>query len=372
MLRSLKQIVVLAAIILAFLFVVFVINQTTQLVQLAATISPVFAQVVFYSILVFYAVVIVVPLLWISRMPRALLPPERTDSQEYQAYICKLGYRLSQNPSLAGTKVDPEDLKSIEISLKALNTKADEQIKSTASSVFIMTAISQYGALDALIVLLAQFRMIWQVTTLYNQRPNLKELATLYGNVFATAFLASRIENLDLLEDQLEPVIASIMGSSLSSFTPAFTTVATVVTNSIIEGSANAFLTLRVGLITKLYCASLTRQEQKQLRRIAAVQAASLLGKILSESAFTVTKTVFKAAARAGTRPFRYGQEFLTRTTKSTWDASRSAGENTIRKSEEFVNDLTNAVRKSSSKFKLFPKKKKPECAPNPPEETNL
>ncbi len=44
--------------------------------------------------------------------------------------------------------------------------------------------------------------------------------------VFATAFFATRIENLDLLEDQLEPVIASIMGSSFSSLTPAFNTAA--------------------------------------------------------------------------------------------------------------------------------------------------
>lgn len=362
MLRSLKQLMVLVAIVFTFLFILFVINQTAQFVHLAANVSPMFAQVIFFVFLIFYAVVIIVPLIWISKMPRALFPPEHTDSDEYKAFIRKLGYRLSQNPSLAGFKVDSEDLKSIELSLKTLNKKADEQIKSTASSVFIMTAISQYGALDALIVLLAQFRMIWQVTTLYNQRPNLKELATLYSNVFATAFLASRIENLDLLEDQLEPVIASIMGSSLSSFTPAFSTAATVVTNSIIVGSANAFLTLRVGVITKLYCASLAQQEKKQLRRLAAVQAASLLGKVLSESAYTVSKTVFKAAARAGTRPFRYGQDLLTKATKSTWNASKNVGKSTMKKSEGFVNGLTDAVRNSSGKL-FFAKKKKGECS---------
>ena len=357
MLKSIKHIILLAAIVLAFLFFVFVINQTAHLVHLADNLSPVFGQVVLYALLIFYGAVIIVPLIWIVKMPRAIFPPEHIDSEEYKAFIRKLGRRLSQNPSLAGTKVDPQDLKSVEVSLKILDTKADEHIKSTASSVFIMTAISQYGALDAFIVLLAQFRMIWQVTTLYNQRPNLKELATLYSNVFATAFLASRIENLDLLEDQLEPVVASIMGSSLSSFTPAFTTAATVMTNAVIEGSANAFLTLRVGVITKLYCASITMQEKKQLRRVAAVQAAALLGKVLSESTYTVSKTIFKAAARAGTRPFRYGQDLVTRATRSTWDASKNAGKSTMKKSEGFVNGLTDAVRNSSGK--LFFKKKK-------------
>ena len=360
MLKSVRQLLLLAAIILAFLFILFMINQTAQLVELASSVSPVIGQVVLYVLLVIYAAGIIVPLIWIGRMPRALFPTERTDTPEYQAYTRKLGKRLSHNPNLKGVIVDPEDFASIEASLKILNVKADDRIKSAASSVFIMTAISQYGALDGLIVLLAQFRMVWQVTTLYNQRPNLKELVTLYSNVFATAFLASRIENLDLLEDQLEPVIASAMGSSLSSVTPGFTAVATVVTNSIIVGSANAFLTLRVGVITKLYCASLIKQEKKQLRRIAAVQAASLLGKVIGESAYKVSKTIFRAATKAGIRPFRYGHDLISKATKSTWDASKNAGKSTIKLSEGFVNDLTDAVRNSSRKY-FFKKKKEEE-----------
>jgi len=346
MYKYIKQLVLLVALILAVLFILFVVNQTAQVVGLAASINPHFGQAVLFALLIFYAAVIIVPIVWIGKMPKALLPPEKAEGEEYREFLARLGRRLARNPHLEGVRVDPQDLSSIEEALNVLNNKADEKIRSSASSVFVMTAISQYGALDALIVLMAQFRMVWQVTTLYNQRPTLREIVYLYSNVFATAFLASRIENLNLLEDQLEPVIASIMGSSLSSFTPAFNTAATVVTNSIIQGSANSFLTLRVGVITKMYC-SFPRQEKAQLRRAAAVQAASMLGKVLGESAFTVSKVVFRAATRASTRPFRYGQELISRTTNST-----------MKRSEQLVNDLAGAVRSSGRKFKIFSRKK--------------
>ena len=355
MYKYLKQVLGLIALILAVFFIIFVINQTAQLVNLAANVSPVFAQVVLFTLLFIYACIIIVPLVAFSKMPRTLFPPEQTDGEEYKEFIRKLSRRLKKNPHLEGTVVDADDFPSVERALKSLNMKADEQIKAAASSVFVMTAISQYGALDALIVLLAQFRMIWQVTTIYNQRPTLNEITYLYSNVFATAFLATRIENIEVLEDQLEPVIASIMGSSLSSLTPAFTTAANIITNSIIQGSANSFLTLRVGVITKLYCASLIRQEKGAMRRIAAVQAAALLGKVLSESTYTVSRIIFKAAARAGTRPFRYGQEFIVKASKNTWDASKNAG----KKSEEFVAGVANNIREKGKKWSLFSRKKK-------------
>ncbi len=326
MLRYLKQLTGIIVLILTFFFLLFVINQTVQLVSYAGNVSPVLGRVVLYALLLIYAGIIIIPLLWIGRMPRALFPPEQTDGAAYHDYLCKLSRRLSQNPHLKGLTVDAGDISSLERALKVLDEKADEKIKAGAANVFIMTAISQYGALDALIVLLAQFRMIWQVTTLYHQRPTLKELTYLYSNVLATAFLASKIENLEILEEQLEPVIASVMGSSLSALTPAFTAAANIVTNAVIQGSANAFLTLRVGVITKMYCASLTRPEKGAIRRSAAFQAASLLGKVLSASAYTVSKIVFKAATKAGTRPLRHGQEFIVSASQNAWDASKKAG----------------------------------------------
>lgn len=353
----LRRIVFLAALLLTVLFILFVINQTAQVVNLASAVSPWFGQAVLFLLLVFYAVLIIVPLVWILKMPKTLIPPKEREGEEYEKYVQNLARRLNQNPYLEGYTVDPRDLSTVEEALSRLNKIADERIKSASSNVFIMTAISQYGALDTFIVLISQFRMLWQVVTLYNQRPNLKEIVYLFSNVFATAFLASRIENIDLLDDQLEPVIAAIMGSSLTSLAPTFNATATIVTNSIIQGSANAFLTLRVGIITKMYSSSLSRQEKSSLRRAAALEAATLLGKVLGESGQKVSKIIFRAAARTGVKPFRYGQDLITKTGQKTW----SAGKYTVKKGGGFVKDLTSLLKQKGSDFNsLFFEKKDP------------
>ncbi|MDW7739344.1 MAG: DUF697 domain-containing protein [Bacillota bacterium] len=351
-----KKIMVTITAFLTLLFILFVINQTSQAVSLATGIHPVLGQIVLYLLLAVYAAVIIVPLFLIFKRPLTLFPPEDTEGEEYRRYLQQLAKRLSRNPHVKDDKIDPEDREAIDAALKELDILADSRLKEAAGGVFIMTAISQYGALDAVIVALSQFRMIWQVSLLYNQRPNLRELAYLYGNVFATAFLATRIENLELLEDQLEPVIASIMGSSLSSLTPAFNTAANLITNSIIQGSSNAYLTLRVGVITKQYCSSLVKPEKTQLRHAAAVQAAALLAKVLSESTYIVTKAVIKATAKAGKRPFRYGQNLITQTSKKTYNA----GKTTFQKGENLARGLGDAVKSSGRRIKYYFVKEKP------------
>jgi hypothetical protein len=345
-----KRIVVVIVLFFAVMLIIFVINQTNQLVNFASNVSPLLGQVVLYFLLLIYAAVIITPLFAIYSKPSALLPPEDLESEEYQYYLKKLAARLSKNSHLEKMSVNHEKPEEIEGALKILDGKADDAIKNSASGVFIMTAISQYGALDAAIVIITQLRMVWQITTLYNQRPTLRELAYLYGNVFATAFLATKIENLDLIEDQLEPIIASLMGSSLSSLTPAFNTAANIITNSVIQGSANAFLTLRVGVITRQYCSSLIRPERSQLRRAAMVQATALLAKVLGDSTYQVTKSVLRATAKAGKRPFRYGSNLITRGTRKTVDV----GKLTLKQSEELARRIGNAFKSSGRKLKFY------------------
>jgi len=350
MFEYMKKLALVGLVFLALIFVLFIINQTSQVVGLAAGIHPLLGRFVLYSLLVIYAAAIVIPLVAIIKRPITLFPPADTESDEYRLFIQRLVARLKRNPYLKEATIEAGDLSTVEAALEELNVKADQRIRESASHVFVMTAISQYGALDAIIVILAQFRMIWQVTMLYNQRPSLRELTYLYGNVFATAFLATRLENLDVLEDQLEPVIASAMGSSLSSFTPAFNTAANIITSSIIQGSANAYLTLRVGVIARNYCASLARQERSQIRRNAAIQAAAMLAKVLGESTYKVTRAVIRATAKTGKRPFRYGHGLVTRSSKKTW----AAGKTTLQRSGELARRFGGALKDSGMRIKLY------------------
>jgi hypothetical protein len=289
----------LGSLFLLLCSILFVVNQTAQVVSLANTVSPVFGRIVLICLLAVFGSIIVVPLTMIARMPTTTHPPEDAQSADYQLYLRQFGARLEKNPHLSGTAVQVRDRAEIEAALKILDTHVDGIIKKTASTIFVSTAISQNGRLDALMVLTAQTRMIWQIARVYSQRPSVREMIRLYSNVGATLFVASEIEDLDLAQ-QVEPVITTVMSGSVASLVPGIKSISSIVTQSILEGTANAFLTLRVGVVCRTYCASLVAFDRKMTRRYASVTAAGMLGSIVGASAARVAKAILEAARKAG------------------------------------------------------------------------
>jgi hypothetical protein len=147
--------------------------------------------------------------------------------------------------------------------------------------------------------------MIWEVAHIYNQRPALREIVYLYGNVFGTVLMARSVEDLDLMDDQLEPVIASILGGSLGSLIPGTVHVTNILINSITEGSVNALLCLRVGAMAKRYSGSVVEVDRKLIRRSASIEAIGLLGGIIRDNTAVVVQSFGKAAKGATRKIFR-------------------------------------------------------------------
>ncbi len=278
-------------------FALFVINQTSQVVMLAQAIDLTLGQVVLVGLIIIYAALIAVPLVIFLSVPRALRPPQSEQSPEFAAYVQQLASRLARNPYLAGETVSATDRESITRAMRLLDARANEVIQATASTVFVTTAISQNGRLDGLMVLVTQSRMVWQVVHVYNQRPSAREMLDLYANVAATTFLATQLSDLDLT-DQVQPIIASAIGVSVAGLVPLATTLTTILTDALVEGSANAFLTLRVGAIARRQCSSLTSTQRSVLRRFATLEAAGMLGGIVAKAATVVTSAVASAAMR--------------------------------------------------------------------------
>jgi len=67
--------------------------------------------------------------------------------------------------------------------------------------------------------------------------------------------------------------------------------------SSVLTGSANAFLTLRVGMITKEYCRCTVKVEKRGLRRAATLQAAKLLGSIVRDGTSRMGRAAMKSSA---------------------------------------------------------------------------
>lgn len=297
--KQLGRIVLFVSIALGVFATIVVVNQTIQFVQFTSTIHPALGSIVLIILLIVFGVLILIPIVSMLRLPRALRPPEGDDAGEVEAYLAQLRKRLAKNPLLVGTDVDLSTRPGIEAALKRLDAESDAIIKSTAKTMFVSTAISQNGQLDAIMVLVAQGRMVWRVSHVYNQRPHWRELLHLYTNVMTTALFVSEIEDLDISE-QIEPIVASIMGSGAASMVPGVSLAANILASSLLEGTANAFLTLRVGMVAKRYSTTLTQIDRRLVRRSATIAAAALLGTTVADSAKVVSRAVAGAVADAG------------------------------------------------------------------------
>ena len=178
--------------------------------------------------------------------------------------------------------------------------------------------------------------MVWKIAHIYYQRPSVRELAFLYANVAGAALIASEIEELDVSQ-QVEPVLSTMLKNATGKSLPLIGSTAHVVMDSLLEGSTNAFLTLRVGNITKKYCGSNAVTSRKKIRKAAFSESASQLGKVVSESSSRFISGILNATKKAGVD-----------TVKSGWEGIKNTGSKVV-----------DTVSEASKKVNPFSKKEK-------------
>jgi len=294
-----KSLVVTVAAVLLISFAIIMLNQVLQLINLAMNVSPVFgsALAVFFAVLALGAVITTI--LIIARLEKPLPIPDESSEAEYALFLGKLKKRLIRNKYLKSQgfvwETGKTDKETINEALDLLDKESQRLIKSNASAVFITTAVSQNGPLDSVFVFITAVKLVWKISMLYNQRPAVSDITKLYANVFATVLLTRQIDDLDLVTEQLEPIISTLFGGTVGSVVPGVSYAVSFVVDSVFEGSINTLLTLRVGIITQKYCRSLTKTEPKALRKAATVQACDMLGSIVSENSKKIADALFRA-----------------------------------------------------------------------------
>ncbi len=300
--KSLKTFALLGSSLILLSFTVVVVNQTAGVVQLAKEVHPALGTVTLWGLLIAYGGIVGVPVVMIMRMPKPLSPPASETGPEFEEHLKRLGDRLATNPRVQFASGKPIDRRQIEGAIQVLDEDADAIIKQMATTVFLTTAVSQSGRLDALLVLGAQSRMVWRIAHLYYQRPSLRELSHLYANVSVTALLASELDDLEL-HQMIQPVVAGTVGA-VGGAIPGFQVFTTILVNSLLSGSANAFLTLRIGMIAKEYCGSLVAEPRTRVRRAATTEAARLLSGIVKESGARVREAIWREIKNKIPRPW--------------------------------------------------------------------
>ena len=109
---------------------------------------------------------------------------------------------------------------------------------------------------------------------------------------------------------------SSVLGSFAGSV-PGLQVVSSLAANSIFNGSANAFMTLRIGLIAKQYCGALVRPDRRLAKRSATAGAALMLGGVVISGEKQVAGAFAAASTRSVTGAAKGAAHGIGRTVKS-------------------------------------------------------
>ena len=153
-----------------------------------------------------------------------------------------------------------------------------------AKTVMLSTAISQNAKLDMVCVVSCNVKMIKEIVVACGFRPSMKNLSKLTINVGATALIADGLENINLEDILPTQTINSL--SNIPLLKPLL--------SSVSQGLMNALLTIRVGLITRGYLFSDSKNLNKnQIRLEAFKDSLTILPQVIGEVlAFFPSKVV--------------------------------------------------------------------------------
>ncbi len=272
-----------------------IIAGVTSLISLAERIHPIAGTIVFWSVCLAAGFFTLYCVIAYAKLPAALVPPVEESGPKYDAYLQALRVRLAVNPRTRGKPLATEE--EIESAVGHLSAEADSIVRSTASMVFLSTALMQNGRLDGLIVLFTQIQMVGRIARIYVQRPSPRELVRLYANVAGTAFIASGLESLELGE-MVAPLAVSVV-PALKGGIPGLSGISALLVRCVSNGAANAFLTLRVGEVARRYCELTSRCPPELIRKSATAAAVHHLGRIVRENGALVVRKIWESTGRA-------------------------------------------------------------------------
>lgn len=296
--KTSRKLLLFSSIALGLLFLVFVLNQFVLLYDLLNRFNSYFALgvVALLGLIIIYLLLKLI-LLWKKSSKLVILPENPTEEQKEEYFISMIEF-LKRNKNIKVVNFDDESFSKetlVDLGFQELDSLSNPVIHTTASQIFLSTAISQNGSLDSIAVLIALIKMVWHLASIYQTRPTLKSMGKLYMQVASVVFMARTIEDSDLIETQIQPLITTILGESFASAIPGMIPITNLVVSSLMEGSLNALLTLRVGIITQSYLGMEKPETKSFIQKNASLQAFAQMGKIIKVNGKLVAKSILNA-----------------------------------------------------------------------------
>ena len=255
--------------------------------QTVEVLAPGRGWLAFVALLALEAVAVLwLGLSWFARKPRLVLRDDPSEA-ERRDFAQELERRLKKNPHVRAAGIRATDGNFLEKALDVLDARAGEEIRSNAKRVFLGTALSRNGRLDALIVFISLARMVWRVSGIYNQRPSPAELWSVYSAVSSATFISFSIEALDIprtITESMNELLPAVTPALAASSVPLMGPMMQQCTSAVIDGAANCLLAIRAGVVTRsaFRFAALGREEARQ--QACVREAGTMLAEISRET----------------------------------------------------------------------------------------
>ena len=195
---------------------------------------------------------------------------------------------LDKDDVLLLTKYDSKEELLVNLQFvfeKSIKPDLNRIIINEAKTVMISTAICQSARFDMVTVFAVNLKMVKELVEKCGFRPSMKNLSKLTVNVFSTALIAEGLENIN---------IEDIVPKSSLEFLNNMPYLGTII-ESVVQGAANAIMTLRIGCVCRRYLFSdgnlITREE---IRKQAYKESLKLLPMVISDTITFFPKKVVK------------------------------------------------------------------------------
>lgn len=277
-----------------FFIVLIIISSVIQLGERLNNIHP-YVEYAFYALsAILFIILIVRPIVLVIFSPTfsmdSLFSDEENARKNHAMYkrvaknLLEEDYLTEEEKAVIKRNVgDAVELKQSlsEIFDKTIKKELNKVIVTHAESVFLTTAISQNGKLDAIAVLTINLRLIKELVMKCGFRPSYPALGRLSFNVMTSAIIAESLE--DMKFSEIFPQ------SSLNAL--AEMPIIKTVTGSLAQGAGNALLSLRVGIICRNYLfMNLKGMTKKDIKKMAFAEAIVLFPKVIGESIKKIPK----------------------------------------------------------------------------------
>ena len=277
------------------LFLMLLLSSLLDIGERLRNIS-VYLEYAFYAVFVLVIFFLIIrPIVIIVKSPSLSIATslEQNDPQVYAIYkrvsknIVK-NNNLPEDDVLLLTKYNSKDELLVNLQFvfeKSVKPDLNRIIINEAKTVLISTAICQSARFDMVTVFAVNLKMIKNLVEKCGFRPSMKNLSKLTVNVFSTALIAEGLDNIN---------IEDIVPKSSLEFLNNMPYIGTII-ESVVQGAANAIMTLRIGCVCRRYLFSdgniITKEE---IRKQAYKEAMKLIPLVVADTITFFPKKVVK------------------------------------------------------------------------------